>query len=235
MTSPEARLADARWRIRNSIYLLAALSFGFVFAGFLYTGILARRRVWIIWGVVYGVACALGIALIQIAGGSAEELSGGRATMSRIGALLYLAQWIGGGIHLSLQRRHWLRWKASCDDEPWYAAAAPASVGTDAADITQLGMRAPARDYLAPRTATTQIDLNTAPSDDIARLPGVGVATATRLVSERDQRGGFESLAEAMEAARLDPAAAERLVGAVFVSRPVRQAPTGGTGRVVDL
>jgi hypothetical protein len=234
MNSPDARLADARWRIRNSVYLFAALSFGFVFAGFLYTGIRARRRVWIMWGVAYAVAWALGIVLIQVAGGSADDLSGGRAAMSRVGATVYLAQWIGGGIHLGLQRRQWLRWKAASNVVPWYAAPRPPA-GTGEGDITQLGMRAPVHDYLAPRAGTTQVDLNTASTDDIARLPGIGIATATRLVSERDQRGGFETLAEAMEAAHIDGPTAGRLVGAVWVSRPMRQAPTGGTGRVVDL
>jgi hypothetical protein len=235
MTSRDARLADARWRIRNSVYLLASLSLGFVFAGFLYTGIRARRRAWIAWGVAYGIACALGITLIQLAGGSTDELSGGRAAMSRVGALVYLAQWIGGGIHLGMQRRYWLRWKAERNVAPWYAVPNAPRGGGQEGGITQLGMAAPVDDYLAPSASTTQLDLNIATRDEIARLPGVGVATATRLVSERDQRGGFVTLAEAIEAARIDATTAERLVGVIFVSRPMRQAPSGGTGRIVDL
>jgi hypothetical protein len=188
-----------------------------------------------VWAAVYGLVFVLAVAMIQIAGGSADELTGTDAALSRAGALVFIAQWIGGGIHLGFQRRVWLRWKAQHEAVPWYAptGSAPPKRGGEA-DIGPLGMAAPVNDYLAPAGTAAQVDLNTAASDDIARLPGVGIATATRLVSERDRRGGFDTLAEALEAAQIDAPTAERLVGTVWVSRPAREAPSG-TGRVVDL
>lgn len=87
----------------------------------------------------------------------------------------------------------------------------------------------------AAKTSPEPIDLNTATVDDIASLPGVGVATAHRIVEERNRRGGFESVEEAAMAAKLQPHVRARLQHAAVVSE--RQQPTrrGTAGRIVDF
>jgi hypothetical protein len=91
----------------------------------------------------------------------------------------------------------------------------------------------PAEPTTAPRTDL--IDLNTASVDDIAALPGVGVATAHRIVEERQRRGGFGSVDEAALAVNVQPHVRARLQKLAVVSE--RQQPTRqrSTGRIVDI
>jgi comEA protein len=43
-----------------------------------------------------------------------------------------------------------------------------------------------------------RIDLNTATQEDLAKLPGVGNKVAARIISYRDENGGFEKIEEIM-------------------------------------
>lgn len=88
---------------------------------------------------------------------------------------------------------------------------------------------------LAAETIPDPIDLNTATVDDIASLPGVGVATAHRIVEERNRRGGFESVDEAALAAKLQPHVRSRLQQAAVVSERQQPRRRGTAGRIVDI
>lgn len=79
------------------------------------------------------------------------------------------------------------------------------------------------------------IDLNTATVDELASLPGVGVATAHRIVEERNRRGGFESVDEAAVAAKLQPHVRSRLQQAAVVSERQQPRRRGTAGRIVDI
>ncbi|MCA1708774.1 MAG: helix-hairpin-helix domain-containing protein, partial [Actinobacteria bacterium] len=87
----------------------------------------------------------------------------------------------------------------------------------------------------AAETSPEPIDLNTATVDDIASLPGVGVATARRIVEERNRRGGFESVDEAALAANLQPHVRSRLQVAAVVSERQQPRRRGTGGRIVDI
>lgn len=82
---------------------------------------------------------------------------------------------------------------------------------------------------------STPIDLNTATVDELASLPGVGVATAHRIVEERNRRGGFESVDEAAVAAKVQPHVRSRLQQAAVVSERQQQRRRGTAGRIVDI
>lgn len=79
------------------------------------------------------------------------------------------------------------------------------------------------------------IDLNTATVDELASLPGVGIATAHRIVEERNRRGGFQSVDEAAVAAKLQPHVRSRLQQAAVVSERQQSRRRGTAGRIVDI
>ena len=60
--------------------------------------------------------------------------------------------------------------------------------------------RAPeaAQDLKGAVPAATPINLNTATADDLQKLPGVGSATATRILEYRQKSGGFKKIEELM-------------------------------------
>lgn len=55
-----------------------------------------------------------------------------------------------------------------------------------------------AQDQSAARPAVAQLDLNTASSQELQSLPGIGPRTAERILEYRQQRGRFEKIEELM-------------------------------------
>jgi hypothetical protein len=83
--------------------------------------------------------------------------------------------------------------------------------------------------------ARNVVDLNTATVDELAVLPGIGIATATRIVEERKRRGGFDSVDEAAIAAGVQPHVRARLQKLAVVSKRDQPRQRGTSGRIVDI
>ena len=79
------------------------------------------------------------------------------------------------------------------------------------------------------------MDLNSASIDVLAALPGVGVATATRIVEERKRRGGFQSVDEAALAVGMQPHVHARLRNVATVSERDEPRLRRTHGRIVDI
>jgi len=60
---------------------------------------------------------------------------------------------------------------------------------------------------LAPRL----VDLNIAGADELALLPGIGPATAARIVNDRSERGPFASVDELRRVKGIGPSTLERV------------------------
>jgi competence ComEA-like helix-hairpin-helix protein len=61
-------------------------------------------------------------------------------------------------------------------------------------------------------------DLNQLTADELQMLPGVGLATATRIVDRRSQIGGFKSIEQLSEVPGIGPGRISRLRPYLFVS-----------------
>lgn len=102
-TTADELIASAGWRRRHSLYLLWAIPFlGFV--ALLYTGVRARRRDWIAWGIAYGLVI---IAFVALAPEDPDSLLAAFAI-----DIVVVAAWVGSIVHLLTERKSWLRWKA---------------------------------------------------------------------------------------------------------------------------
>jgi competence ComEA-like helix-hairpin-helix protein len=82
-----------------------------------------------------------------------------------------------------------------------------------------------ALDARRPLAAGERIDPNTATERELGRLPGVGPATARRIVAERE-RGAFTSAADLVRVPGIGPRTAEKL--APHLALPERAPPAGG-------
>ena len=56
------------------------------------------------------------------------------------------------------------------------------------------------------------LDLNTAPAEELAKLPGIGEALAERIVSYREEHGPFETVDELDEVSGIGPGILEGLL-----------------------
>jgi hypothetical protein len=97
------RLQSRVWRLWHSAWLLPALlCLGLLtWLSFLYIGLRARRRVWLLSAAGY----VAGDVIVGTVGGS-------------IGGGLAFALWTGGAAHALIVNRSWLRWRSS--HIPWY-------------------------------------------------------------------------------------------------------------------
>lgn len=72
-------------------------------------------------------------------------------------------------------------------------------------------------DAVEARSGDDRLDINTAPADDLAALPGVGPTVARRIVEDRDQRGRFQKVADLERVRGLGAATVKRLTDRVRV------------------
>ena len=62
-----------------------------------------------------------------------------------------------------------------------------------------------------PATAVFTVNVNAAPPSELAQLPGLGPATAERIVTHRETRGPFASHDDLLEVHGIGPVTLERL------------------------
>ena len=105
--------------------------------------------------------------------------------------------WGVGIVHAFLSRKPYLRRLEIIDDPALQAARTSEERRAFARDLAQRNPEL-ARAALLGRTGGFDeggiVDVNHAPVEDIADLPGIDAATARRIVAARDGVGGFSSL-----------------------------------------
>jgi DNA-binding SARP family transcriptional activator len=104
-------LSSRIWRVRHSLWLLPALlGFGmWTWLSFLYIGMRARSRKWLLIAAAY--------AALLVGGGTLAEIADSSWAITLAGFWL-IALWGGGAIHALYVNRSWLRWRSG--RTPWY-------------------------------------------------------------------------------------------------------------------
>jgi hypothetical protein len=176
---------------RGRWVLTSLIPFGWVtFAGFLFAGFRAKRPVWVAAGVVY---LAITVATIFVT--SLDENTNG--VDDNAGYIVMFSAWGVGIVHAFLSRKPYLRRLELIDDPALEAARTSEERRAFARDLAQRNPEL-ARAALLGRTGGFDeggiVDVNHAPVEDIADLPGIDAATARRIVAVREGVGGFSSL-----------------------------------------
>jgi competence ComEA-like helix-hairpin-helix protein len=117
------------------------------------------------------------------------------------------------------ESRHWLQYSSEGADTLHTGAAA--MLREQAGRELELQ-----RIRNTPLRPGERIDPNTAPPEQLARLPRIGPALAQRIVDDREARGAFGSLEELRRVPGIGPAVLERIAADVELSR----GPAGGRG-----
>jgi hypothetical protein len=155
-------------------------------------GIRARHRPWLRVGAAYAVAAAASIALTGIVGVGAGDA--GHGTAEDVGTVLGLLTWAAGIVHClairrDVERRIDLRLRS--DDALHARRHARELASSRPAAARAIGIGRP---DLPDAHHAGLVDLNSAPADAICTLTGVDTAIAERIVTVREELGGFSSI-----------------------------------------
>ena len=158
---------------------------------FVYAGLRARHRRWVMWGVAYLAVSATSLALIGVA---PDE-----HWLQDAGALIGLFSWGVSLVHALAVRRDFLDRVEALDDPRLDEAedrlarrdVALDLVAGDPMRARELGIGRP---DIAGAYEAGLVDLNHAPAGVIALLPGFDDQLARRVVEVRDEIDGFSSL-----------------------------------------
>jgi len=127
VTTPVELLCDRKWRLKNSLWMLATVAgFGVLtWAAFLYIGVRAKNKAWLAFagGFFLLVAASLTLSSMYSDGVKGTSSSAGESWSA---GLLVLA-WFGGIVAALIVRRSWLVWLADheVNSTPWYGAPPP--------------------------------------------------------------------------------------------------------------
>ena len=113
MTTTEPAQMSGWWRVRNSAWILVPLlSIGLLtWAAFLFVGIRAKNRMWLIFAAIWFVIMIgyyVGTDLVETM--PASPLQG---SIDEFLNAIPLLQWLGGVVHVAWTNGSWLRWKAN--------------------------------------------------------------------------------------------------------------------------
>ena len=201
-----APLPRGRW------VLTSLIPFGWVtWAGFLWAGFRTRKAAWVVAGFVYLAITAFTLFLTSL-----DRNEDGLE--DNLGYILMFSAWGAGILQAFLTRKPFLRRLAIIDDPALQAAQ---TAEERRAYARTLALRNPqlARDAGIGRRGGFDeggvVDVNHAPVEDIADLPGIDADTARRIVAVRGEIGGFSSLADLGMTMDLPGDVVERLRGLV--------------------
>lgn len=149
-------------------------------------------------------------------------------------ALITLALLLAGGavgrhVVARADAREWLEYTAASADTLNVTGSGRSSLRSRAeAELARQRIRD------TPLAAGERVDPNTAPPEQLARLPRIGPALAERIVAHREANGGFRGLEDLRAVSGIGPALLEAIAPHVALS-PARGGGQGGAAARVDV
>jgi hypothetical protein len=231
VSATEPTLTSGWWRVRNSAWILVPiLSVGLLtWAAFLFVGIRAKNRKWLIFAVMW-LAILIGY---YVGGDVVETLPAGpvRDSVSGFLGFVPLLQWVVGIAHVAGTNRAWLRWKANhVKTAPWHSqgtGVAPAPFGSpmqaaSAAQVDAALRGTPSATAPPAQTAPVEkLDLNDATAEQFKAALGLDQAWGEWLVATRTRLGRFASVDQLLTEGQVPPHLFLPAKDKFTVSRPV--------------
>ena len=203
--------------------LLPLIPFGWLgWTAFLYTGLRARKRSWLVWSGVYFVAAAVAIGTMT-AGGSGDGVNG---PVEGFGAILTFATMAATFIHSLVIRRPFLRRMAlmrAQEHHDYRLEGAEMALDVAARDPRRAKQMGVGRPDLPGSFDGGLVDVNSAPAEVLATLPGVGAEQAIEIATARTELRAFTSLEDMGSALDLPAPLVEELRGHVVFLPALRR------------
>ena len=197
--SSPAERAEARSRRLRLWWLVFAFNpFWTTWVAFLYAGLRARKKEWLVFAAVYAAVELAGLAIVNQASGWRED----------VGVLLTLVPWLVGIPHALTLRDEYLDRRDVLDD-PRLREARRVELRRSMAGELARGDPELARD--SELLGSDLVDINHASAAELATLPGVDRRLARKIVHTREEVGGFSSLYDLGHLLDLDAPLVDRI------------------------
>ena len=177
-------------------------------AGFAYAAHRSGTRRWYAWAAIWGALTTIGIVLAALAPREGAQFM--------LGALMIYGTWLGGAAHALVVRPDYVRKVAARGTDPLGPArerlaqrARARQLALEQPDLArEIGLGRP---DLPGAHAMDVVDVNHAPVEALAELPGIDAELAGRLVAAREEVKGFVSVEDAGVVLDLDTTTVDRL------------------------
>jgi hypothetical protein len=180
-SSPAERAEGRSRRLRLWWLVFAFNPFWTTWVAFLYAGLRAKKKEWLVLSGAYAAVELVGLAIVGGASGWRQD----------VGALLTFVPWLVGIPHALTLRDEYLDRRAVLDD-PRLREARRLELRRSMAGELARGDPELARD--SQMLGSDLVDINHASVDELVSLPGVDRRLARKIVHTRDEVGGFSSL-----------------------------------------
>ncbi|MBO1515414.1 ComEA family DNA-binding protein [Metabacillus bambusae] len=233
------------WELMNSIWMLwtiATLGF-FNYISFFYIAYRVKQRKWTIWGIIYAIPFIVYIISTE----TVSQESG--LSDAAFGALMI--SWIGSIFHAIKVRPEYLirleqykkidnnhidQLRQSIQKE--YETEGQNSSNNDQTFKTVLKKDNQVVKNNTVQETITPVDINTSSEEEIASIPSIGAILAKKVMTIREQKGGFSSIDDFAELLQLKPHVRERIKPYVEFSKLENQVSKNSeekSGRIVDF
>jgi DNA uptake protein ComE-like DNA-binding protein len=245
----EIDMSKSSWELINSWWLILPFTFPLYlnWTAFIYVGITARHRKWILYGVIYAIPSML-LTFIGSTANSNEIIDAN----STIGILIIIIYLMGctSIIHaFSLREEYLIRLKAlknvKNDDKLRKKIAREYGLGdrvssdtqehsTIIKDEKQAVSDGSVKDF--PPTVSPLTDINNDPEDLLLELPGINETLAKKIIQLRRSGIYFDSAEDFGESLSLKPHVVERIKPLIVIN-PSREEIKimKNKGRIVDI
>ncbi|MFE8700594.1 ComEA family DNA-binding protein [Cytobacillus sp. FJAT-54145] len=231
------------WELMNSIWMLWAIAtIGFFnYISFFYIAYRVKQRKWTIWGIVYSIPFIMYMAFE----GSVREDS----LLYNLMFAAIIISWFGSIFHVFKIRAEYLirleqhkKSRVSQNQIEELRSSIQKEYEQNSKNVPTQTEKKLAETKQVPVPTVTEtvnpIDINTASEEEIANIPSLGAILAKKVVSVREQKGGFASLDEFTEALNIKPHVRERIKPFVVFStieKSTTLSPSEQSGRLVDF
>ena len=182
-----APMPRGRWVIASFIPIGWLTWLGLGYAGFR-----AKRPLWVGFGLLYALIAAAAIVVTSL---DDNEVG----LEDDLGYLLMFGGWAAGIVHSLIIRKAYLRRIAILEDPALQAARVATERQAYARELAQRNPELARQAQIGRHGGFDEggvVDVNHAPVEDIADLPGIDAETARRIGTARDELGGFSTVAD---------------------------------------
>ncbi|HHW39154.1 MAG TPA: hypothetical protein GXX18_18285 [Bacillales bacterium] len=234
------------WEVRNSLWMLwAILTFGLLnYVSFFYVSYKVRQRKWFIAGLIYSILFILVMTATELP----EDHWFYNAAL-----FTYIIGWIVSIVHVfKIRTEYLLRLEAKLLSGPSEIQSLKRQIAREYAQANSEradhSFSKPIKNVLDTETTNQNegiqgnysegnvIDINKATEEEVAKVPGIGTLFAKKVISIREEVGGYKSFSHFVEVLSVKPHLVEKIKPYLhFPEEAVPQQMKKYEGRIVDF